>query len=181
MYVRETIDFEHHTDLQTDNLEILCIEVKPNFIKSFLVLAWYRPPKYEQEALNTLETLLKTIENENKEIILIGDINCNDLNIDDKNKVIDNLRSVYRQFQMKQLIKFPTRSTLTSQTLIDHFALNKLRHIIDSGVFTTGFSHHDLIYGVRKVSSRINREPKIIKSRQLKTMTQQRLEKSFSK
>ena len=118
--------------------------------------------------MNALETLLKTTENENKEIILIGDVNCNDLNIDDKNKVIDHLRSVYRQFQMKQLIKFPTRSTLTSQTLIDHFASNKPRYIFDSGVFTTGFSDHDLIYGVRKVSSRINREPKIIKSRQLK-------------
>ena len=106
MYVRETIDFEHRTDLQTDNLEILCIEMKPKFSKSFLVLAWYRPPKYEHETLNTLETLLKTIENENKEIILIGDINCNDLNTDDKNKVIDHLRRVYRQFQMKQLIKF---------------------------------------------------------------------------
>ena len=156
MYVRETIDFEHRTDLQTDNLEILCIEVKPKFSKSFLALAWYRPPKYEHETLNALETLLKTIENKN------------DLNIDDKNKVIDHLRSVYRQFQMKQLIKFPTRSTLTSQTLIDHFASNKPSYIIDSGVFTTGFSDHDLIYGVRKVSSRINREPKIIKSRQLK-------------
>ena len=168
MYVRETIDFEHRTDLQTDYLEILCIELKPKFSKSFLVLAWYRPPKYEHETLNTLETLLKTIENKNKELILIGDINSNDLNIDDKNKVIDHLRSVYRQFQMKQLIKFPTRSTLTSQTLIDHFASNKPRYIIDSGVFTTGFSDHDLICGVRKVSSRINREPKIIKSRQLK-------------
>ena len=166
--MRETIDFEHRTDLQIDNLEILCIEVKPKLSKSFLVLAWYRPPKYEHETLNTLETLLKTIENENKEIMLIEDINCNDLNIDDKNKVIDHLRSVYRQFQMKQLIKFPTRSTLTSQSLIDHLASNKPRYIIDSGVFTTGFSDRDLIYDVRKVSSRINREPKIIKSRQLK-------------
>ena len=168
MYVRETIDFEHHTDLQTDNLEILCTEEKPKFSKSFLVLAWYRPPKYEHQTLNALETLLKTTENENKEIILIGDVNCNDLNIDDKNKVIDHLRSVCRQFQMKQLIKFPTRSMLTSQTLIDHFASNKPSYIIDSGVFTTGFSDHDLIYGVLKVSSRINCEPKIIKSRQLK-------------
>ena len=69
---------------------------------------------------------------------------------------------------MKQLIKFPTRSTLTSQTLIDHFASNKPRYIIDCGVFTTEFSDHDLIHGVRKVSSRIHHQPKIIKSRQLK-------------
>ena len=66
--------------------------MKPKFSKSFLVLAWYRPPKCEHETLNTLETLLKTIENENKEIMLIGDINCNELNIDDKNKVIEHLR-----------------------------------------------------------------------------------------
>ena len=154
--------------LQTDNLKILCTEVKPKFWKSFLVVAWYRPPKYEQETLNTLETLLKTTENEKKEIILIGDINCNDLNIDDKNKVIDHLRSAYRQFQMKQWIKFPTRSTQTSQTLIDHFASNKPRYVIDSGVFTTGFSDHDLIYGVCKVLFCINCEPKITKSCQLK-------------
>ena len=59
--------------------------------------------------------------------------------IEDRNKVIDHLRGLYRQFQMKQLTKFPTKSTLTSQTLIDHFASNRPGHIIDSGVFTTGF------------------------------------------
>ena len=35
-------------------------------------------------------------------------------------------------------------------------------------VFTTGFSDHDLIFGIRKVLSRVNQEPKIIKSSQLK-------------
>ena len=44
----------------------------------------------------------------------------------------------------------------------------KPKLIINFGVFTTGFSDHDLIFGIRKVSSRVNREPKIIKSRQLK-------------
>ena len=37
-----------------------------------------------------------------------------------------------------------------------------------SGIFTTGFSVHDLVFGIRKVSSRTNRKPKLIKSRQLK-------------
>ena len=69
---------------------------------------------------------------------------------------------------MKQLLRNPTRSTLTYQTLIDHFATNKPKLIINFGVFTTGFSDHDLIFGIRKVLSRVNREPKIIKSRQLK-------------
>ena len=109
MFIRNTIDFKHRTDLQCGNLEILCIEVKPKFSRPFLVLAWYRPPKYEHETLDELQILLKTVENENKEIILIGDVNCNDLNFEQKNKVIDHLRGLYRQFQMKQLIKSPTR------------------------------------------------------------------------
>ena len=116
--------------------------------KPFLVLAWYRLSKYEHETMSELEVLLKTIENENKEIILIGDVNCNDLNIEDRNKVIDHLRGLCRQFQMKQLIKFPTRSTLTSQTLTYHFASDRPSHVIDSGVFTTGFRDHDSVYRI---------------------------------
>ena len=119
---RETIDFKRRKDLQPGSLEILCIEVKPKFSKPFLVLAWYRPPKYEHKTLNDLEILLKTTENENKEIILIGYVNCNGLHIEDRNKMIDHLRGLYRQFQVKQLRKLSTRSALTSQTLIDHFA-----------------------------------------------------------
>ena len=68
MFIRNTIDFKHHTDLQCSNLEILCIEMKPKFSKPFLVLAWYRPPKYEHETLDEIEILLKTVENETKRL-----------------------------------------------------------------------------------------------------------------
>ena len=59
MFIRETIDFKHRMDLQPGSFEILRIEVKPKFSKPFLVLAWYRPPKYKHETLNELEILLK--------------------------------------------------------------------------------------------------------------------------
>ena len=176
LFIRETIDFKHRTDLQSGSIEILCIEVKTKFSKPFLVLAWYRPPIYEHETLNELEILLKTIENENNEIILIGDLNCNNLNTEDRNKVIDHFQGLYRQFQMKQLIKVSTRSTLTSQILTDHFSSNRPSHINDS-VFTISFS--DLKYGIRKISPRINREPKIIKSRQLKNYDPERFKEEL--
>ena len=62
---------------------------------------------------------------------------------------------------------------------MDHFASSRPSHIIDCGVFTTGFSDHDLINGIRKISSRINREPKIIKSHQLKNYDPERFIKEL--
>ena len=61
------------------NLEAICTEVKPKCSKPCSIVAWYRPPKYESETLMGMETLLKALDNEKKEIILIGDSNCNDL------------------------------------------------------------------------------------------------------
>ena len=177
IYLRDTLNFEHRTDLKTDNLEMICIELKPKCSKPFILLAWYRPPNYETNRskyitrniyTNRSKYITRNIGERTKETILIGDVNCNDLDLVGKNKVLEILRNIYREYQLKQLIRNPTRSTLTSQTLIDHFATNKPKLIINFGVFTIAFSDPDLIFGIRKVSSRVDQEPKIIKSRQLK-------------
>ena len=95
--------------------------------------------------------------------------------------MIKRLRDLYRIYQLKQLIKEPTRSTLTSATIIDHFATNKDKLIIDSDVIATGFSDHDVIYGIRKVSSMLNKSPKIIKTRQLKHYDSQKFGEDLRK
>ena len=41
----------------------------------------------------------------NSKIIIIGDLNCDDLPDQDKNSIAAKLRSFYRQYQFKQLIK----------------------------------------------------------------------------
>ena len=62
---------------------------------------------------------------------------------------------------MKQLIKELTTPTLTTAIIIDHFATKTPN--LSSGDFSTGFSDHDMMFGIRKVSSLVKREPKIIK------------------
>ena len=119
IYLRDTLNFELRTDLKTENLEMICIEMKPKCSKPFFVLAWYRPPKYETETLTEVNTLLETLDKEQKEILLIGDVNCNDLDLAGKNKILETLRDTYREYQLKQLIRNPTRSTLTTKTIID--------------------------------------------------------------
>ena len=54
-------------------------------------MAWYRPPKYEYQTIDKIETLLKYPDAEDKEIILMGDVNCNDLDIEGKNKILVSL------------------------------------------------------------------------------------------
>ena len=39
------------------------------------IVAWYRLPKYETQTVIEMETLLNAFDNENKKIILIGDVN----------------------------------------------------------------------------------------------------------
>ena len=113
LYIRETLDFELRDDIPKASMESICIEVKLKCSKSFFIVALYRPSKHETQTVIEIETLLNALDNENKEIILIGDINCDDLPIDEKSTMIRNLRGLYRVYQMKQLIKEPTRSTLT--------------------------------------------------------------------
>ena len=108
IYLRDTLNFKHRTDLKTDNLEMICIELKPKCSKPFILLAWYRPPNYETETLKEVNTLLETLEKEQKETLLIGDVNCNDLDLVGKNKALETLR----EYHLKQLIRNPTRSTL---------------------------------------------------------------------
>ena len=67
--LQDTLNFEHN--LKTDNLETICIELKPECSTPFIILAWYIPPNYETEALTEVNTLLETLEKEQKEISLL--------------------------------------------------------------------------------------------------------------
>ena len=44
IYIRDSIKYKRRPDIPSDDLALICIEVEPPKSKSFLVLAWYRPP-----------------------------------------------------------------------------------------------------------------------------------------
>ena len=168
VYVKDTISYKTRNDLPTSGLEIVCIEVMPKCSSSFIVLAWYRPPKYEHNSFFELEQILQILQSENKEVILLGDTNCDDLCDDTKNSMTKSLKNFYTSYQFKQKIRTSTRVTDKTSTLIDHLATNRPSHIIKSGIVIKGISDHDMVYGMRKISCKTNNAPKIIKSRQLK-------------
>ena len=71
-------------------LEILTIEIIGKYVKPFLITTWYRPPASELNVLDTFETYLQLLEMEEnirnrgiEESIILGDFNCNVLEINE--------------------------------------------------------------------------------------------------
>ncbi|CAB4016740.1 Hypothetical predicted protein [Paramuricea clavata] len=94
-------------------------------------------------------SFLAKCDNEDKELILIGDLNC-----DVSKTILDphtcKLQFLCSLYQIDQLIKESTRLTPKSATLIDLILKNRPENISRSGVIHLGISDHSLVYAVRK-------------------------------
>ena len=117
-------------------------------MKPFLITTWYRPPNSATDKLKEFEKLLQQIDYEEKESIIMGDINI-DLAKDSTDANTVELKFLMDLFQYNQKINEPTRVTKDSQTLIDHFYTNKCDFITSAGVSKITISDHYLIYSVR--------------------------------
>ena len=117
-YVRNTIIFCLRHDLNVDDIEILTIEIIKNRVKPFLITTWYRPPSDTINILYKFENCLKLIDDEDKESIILGDINCALLD-NNPTSLISELKFITNLYQYEQLIKEPTRITKDTSTLID--------------------------------------------------------------
>ena len=167
-------------DLPKSSIESLCLEVKSVRAAPFLVFACYRPPNECADIFRQLEETLQVLDSENKEIILLGDSNCDILpNCEDGgrlNRVLPahlmHILELNDLFGFQQLIKKGTRETLESTTLIDHIATTNKSNIVTSGVHETSISDHYMVYCVRKFRGAFKRKHKIITTRQLKHFDQ---------
>ena len=88
--------------------------------KPFLVTTVYRPPSSLPTFFDDLEKLIKAIDNENKEMYILGDLNCNMLKTDkDANIPTKKIKSLYELYQLTQMIDEATRVTMATSSLID--------------------------------------------------------------
>ena len=94
---------------------------------------------------------------ENKELILVGDLNydVNRLAPDPQTHKLHPLCSLY---QLTQVINEPTRITETTSTLIDLILTNKREYISSAGVLHLCISDHSLVYAIRKFDSPKDRQ-----------------------
>ena len=179
IYCRNTFECSKRDDIPISTLEMICVEIKPPKAKPYLVLSWYRPPSATIETFENLESVLRFLESEDKEIILLGDTNC-----DFSNKMLESstnnlpnninrLADLYNSFGLTQLISEPTRETIDTSTIIDHIAVNVESNIIESGVLKLALSDHYLVYAIRKFRGYIPCNHKMIKTRQMKNFNEE--------
>ena len=146
IYLRSSINYKVRNDLVPTELEAVCIEITKPYSKPFLVTTVYRPPSASSEFFDHFEKLIKAIDNENKEMFILGDLNCDMLKADsDSNIPTKKIKSLYELYQLTQLINEATRVTMTTTSLIDHIVTNTPEKISDSGVIHTGISDHSLL------------------------------------
>ena len=120
IYLRTSINYKIRNELVPEGIEAVCLEIcKPNS-KNFIVASVYRPPDSTPEFFVEFEKMIKLIDDENKELHILGDLNCNLLNIN-SNQPTKTLKAILETYQLSQLITEATRITDISCTLIDHF------------------------------------------------------------
>mgnify|MGYP002804100580 CR=1 FL=1 len=87
IYVRDKPAYTNRNDLRPENLEAICVEIKKSRTYPFLVTSWYRAPDLNAEIFDSFEIFLRKAEQENKDIIIKGDLNCNLLPVKDNTQV----------------------------------------------------------------------------------------------
>ena len=65
--------------------------------------------------------MIKMIDDENKELHILGDLNCNMLTNISNQHATKTLKGILETYQLSQLITEATRITTSSCTLIDHY------------------------------------------------------------
>ena len=153
------------------------------------MISWYRPPTNEIDisTFEEIRDIIKELEQDEKEIISVGDTNCDLKNMSYGNS--RQLQQIYSEYQFEQLIKKHTRIAVTSnkkgeqktsRTLIDHFATNK--YILIAGALEIAMVDHYLVYGIRKVNAwRLNRsKPNFIETRNMKRYTKDSFRRDLS-
>ena len=124
-------------------IESTFIEILNKKQKNLIIGCVYKHPKHEVKDFtnNNMMSLLDKLSNENKDIMIMGDLNVNLINCnDDKN--ISNFLETMRSHSFLPFITNPTRITRNTKTLIDNIFYNKPLNDIMSGNLSSIISDH---------------------------------------
>lgn len=149
-----------------DLAEMLWVEVSTKKAK-IAVGVLYKPPKIPHACFEKVFDSLLHIYTKYQNTILLGDFNVNMLTPESAEvKSLNNF--IVEPFELKQLIKSPTRITQNSRTLIDLIFVSHEENVLFSGCCDApGISDHHFTYMAYNIKKE-KFKPQIIRSRVFK-------------
>ena len=171
IYYKTNLACIHRVDLESNNVEMLWLEIRNNRQRPFLLCYVYRPPSATSDWTDQVEQSLDEANTENKEIILLGDLNFNILN---KTGHVKAWLQKTENLNFSQLVLSPSRVTDSSETIIDHVYSNVPDNIVSVSVPHYSISDHYPVCVTRKLSSSFDRGPvhKFINYRETKSFNE---------
>ena len=125
--------------------------------KSIITCVLYRPPNSSKQLsksfLETFDKQLSNIIRENKEVIIVGDINFNYLDESNGNQFKD----ILSLNGFAQVVNDPTRIIPNSETLIDVILTSKQENVCDIKIIPTAISDHDAVGCRRNIKKKVRR------------------------
>ena len=133
IYIGNHINYVRRTDLETQDIESMWIEIRIKNSNSFLVCSVYRPPSAKTDWLEQFSKQIESATSTFSEIYLMGDFN---INIDTSHGEYTNLnwKNIIELNDLKQLIKVPTRVTAHSEKNIDHVYASDPSNVVETFV-----------------------------------------------
>ena len=116
--------------------------------------------------MSSFENVLEVANAEKKEVIIMGDLNCNFSPGARCQGETKKLKSILQSMNMTQVVKEPTGVTRESQTLIEIICSSQPQNItsVMIKVVKSALSDHDVTAFVRKLNS-LKFKPRTVKCR----------------
>lgn len=117
VYARNDVDVLRRSDLESSTIEGLWVKVCSRKSRSFLVGTFYRPPSTSKHVVGNFvplfENNIQSATVREKELIILGDFNCDMLAKQAVSVECKRLKGVLRSENLTQLIDQPTRVNTT--------------------------------------------------------------------
>ena len=143
IYIRDGLKYERKLELEEPHFETLCIEFKMSKNLPCLLICAYRAPKPHVESfIDYLDDVTRDALRSNKQIIIIGDLNCDCLDQSAAQTIA--LKEFLNVYKLTQLIREPTRSTASSESLID-LLIHENPHDVLKKISVSGVGTHSVV------------------------------------
>ena len=130
--------------LEAENVEIICLELHL-WKKTILLGTIYRPLGADYRVLDSIAGMLDRVAQEQKEVVLMGDFNCDMLKPQPSVATREFFTST-EELNLSQLITNPTRVTNHSASLIDLLFTTNPNIFLPLGPSSVTGSDHQIIY-----------------------------------